>query len=309
MTSELSYEEAVAQATTDQGLDPVIAALRAEFPNVEAEQTGGFVMVATVRCADGGWVGITESDADEFLVVGYLYGEGEDEGNVIADGVSDLWHVADFVRGFVRSHGGPTETSGRCIVCETTVRRSGRDVGESGTHGWIHDFCAEHVSPCFDRDLGEGATNRYGICALCGGPLDKRSETFIRGYSAQASWLSGRSSSEVAAALASREATAERGDYNDGATAATWDHLAGTASGTTYCPHHPDAVQVHCTNPRHDHFGQRDNIANGVSAPAEGVDTDQLHCNDCGLPSHYDSGDENYHHDDPQAPACFLIRN
>jgi hypothetical protein len=54
----------------------------------------------------------------------------------------------------------------------------------------------------------------------------------------------------------------------------------------TYC--RPDA----CVNPdRHDHFGE---------------DGEPMLCAHCGLPTHYDSGSEWYHHDDPDEGPCFL---
>lgn len=74
-----------------------------------------------------------------------------------------------------------------------------------------------------------------------------------------------------------------------------------------FCAEHASAckgVGVACTNVRHDHGGMVEEAANG-GGPVP--DSDQLHCADCGLPSHYDSGDEQYHHDDPKAPGCFLI--
>lgn len=52
-----------------------------------------------------------------------------------------------------------------------------------------------------------------------------------------------------------------------------------------------------CGNPQHDHE-ERSEIT--------GRDVDKR-CADCGHPCHYDYGDEQYHHDDPETPACFLI--
>jgi hypothetical protein len=49
----VSYEDAVRKATTDQGLDPVIAALTAADIDHAVEQTGGFTMVVTVKAPDG----------------------------------------------------------------------------------------------------------------------------------------------------------------------------------------------------------------------------------------------------------------
>lgn len=59
-----------------------------------------------------------------------------------------------------------------------------------------------------------------------------------------------------------------------------------------------------CTNPAHDHFGQIEHAENfGEPVPAD----DRLRCGDCGLELHYDRGVEDYRHDDPAAPACFLV--
>lgn len=68
-----------------------------------------------------------------------------------------------------------------------------------------------------------------------------------------------------------------------------------------------------CANPRHDHFGQLDADANGGGNDADynaplGRCPDALICGDCKRPMHYDRDLENYRHDDPSAPACFLIR-
>jgi hypothetical protein len=59
-----------------------------------------------------------------------------------------------------------------------------------------------------------------------------------------------------------------------------------------------------CTRRLHDHRGQVEAAQNGT-----GTDTgaDWLVCGDCDLPMHYDYGDEQYHHDDPTAPACHMI--
>jgi hypothetical protein len=55
---------------------------------------------------------------------------------------------------------------------------------------------------------------------------------------------------------------------------------------------------LNCTNPKHDHYAG-DELD---SSTPEG----QKLCNDCGYPTHYDEGDHNYHHDDPDV-SCFLI--
>ncbi len=54
-----------------------------------------------------------------------------------------------------------------------------------------------------------------------------------------------------------------------------------------------------CVNPQHDH-----------TEPADPDDTNArlvpMRCHHCTLPSHYDYGIEDYRHDDPDAPGCFL---
>lgn len=124
------YDKVCADAATRQQLDPVIAVLRDEFPNVFADQTGGFVMVARVTAADGAWIGITwtnesryqqgdRSDpAPLYYVVGYE--SRDDDGTDIADRVV-LRHIADFVRGFVRAHGGLPAAEGAVVVDKTAV--------------------------------------------------------------------------------------------------------------------------------------------------------------------------------------------
>lgn len=56
-----------------------------------------------------------------------------------------------------------------------------------------------------------------------------------------------------------------------------------------------------CTNPQHDHTTTVDRDGLTVDAPIP------MTCNDCCLPTHYDETIEAYRHDDPDAPACFLI--
>ncbi len=51
------------------------------------------------------------------------------------------------------------------------------------------------------------------------------SERYRQGYADQAAWLQGKPEAEARHALASRLATQESGDYNDGATQATRDYL------------------------------------------------------------------------------------
>jgi hypothetical protein len=57
----VNYHEACKQATTDQGLDPVVDFLsRADLP-VTVDQTGGFCMVAAVYSKDRShWVWVTD---------------------------------------------------------------------------------------------------------------------------------------------------------------------------------------------------------------------------------------------------------
>lgn len=164
--NELSYAEAVAQATTDQGLDPIIEALKAEFPNVTADQTGGFVMVVRVSAADGGWVGIVSAEdatgSDGFYLVGYL--NAEDEGNVIADGVP-LEHVADYVRGFVRSHGG--------------LRQPGISAAELAEL-WRSYLPFPPTPTTFSQDLVDLAAKRFGVTLDNTGRDNLASEVFDR---------------------------------------------------------------------------------------------------------------------------------
>lgn len=49
----MNYDDACRKATTDQGLDPVLAALRAADIDHGLEQTGGFTMVVTVLAPNG----------------------------------------------------------------------------------------------------------------------------------------------------------------------------------------------------------------------------------------------------------------
>jgi hypothetical protein len=68
----------------------------------------------------------------------------------------------------------------------------------------------------------------------------------------------------------------------------------------------PDPVHTPCTapglaceNPAHDHF---------TNDPDDNrtADGGRL-CNDCGAPCHWDDDVEDYYHDDPATPSCFLI--
>ena len=89
------------EATTAQGLDPVVEVLTAAGHKVVVEQTGGFTMVATVYGEDGEYVAITcEGDETgmvedarpgaEYLV--YVYdGSVDDEGTAITFDNGGLW--------------------------------------------------------------------------------------------------------------------------------------------------------------------------------------------------------------------------
>jgi hypothetical protein len=55
---------------------------------------------------------------------------------------------------------------------------------------------------------------------------------------------------------------------------------------------------LYCGNPNHDHEGY-DLNGNPTGLP--------MRCADCGAPAHYDYGIEDYQHDNPAAPPCFLI--
>jgi hypothetical protein len=75
-----AYDAACKQATTSQGLDPVVARLEAERLVVDVEQTGGFTMVATVK-VPAGTVGITaDSDDDRPYLVAFYPGQDWDQG-------------------------------------------------------------------------------------------------------------------------------------------------------------------------------------------------------------------------------------
>lgn len=121
------YPTACRIAATDQGLDPVREHLDREFGEgtVTIEQTGGFCMVAYVYSADRKRaIGITDDGQKghvHYLLVAYDFGRDEmDDGTIIARDVSDLEHVADFVRGFIRVNGnadGLLDRLARCSDC------------------------------------------------------------------------------------------------------------------------------------------------------------------------------------------------
>ncbi len=56
----MDYDAACKQATTNQGLDPVIAKLEAARIIHGLEQTGGFCMVVTVPIGERGTLAITD---------------------------------------------------------------------------------------------------------------------------------------------------------------------------------------------------------------------------------------------------------
>ncbi|MGI5214836.1 hypothetical protein [Plantactinospora sp. CA-290183] len=66
--------------------------------------------------------------------------------------------------------------------------------------------------------------------------------------------------------------------------------------GRTFCTYR------RCAFNAHDH-------TTTVSPNGQHLDSDvPLHCGGCGQPAHYDARLEDYRHDDPAVPDCFLIR-
>ena len=84
----MDYAEACKEATTFQGLDPVIAALAKEGVDVVVEQTGGFTMVATVYLTDdhSARLGITEERDSRYLLCAYP--EPDSDGEIVYDDLS-----------------------------------------------------------------------------------------------------------------------------------------------------------------------------------------------------------------------------
>jgi len=75
-----AYSEACKQATTNQGLDPVVERLTAEKIVHVVEQTGGFTMVLTTR-VEGGVFGVTaDSDDPKPYLVCFYAGDDWDQG-------------------------------------------------------------------------------------------------------------------------------------------------------------------------------------------------------------------------------------
>lgn len=108
MSNKLTYNEACEKAATDQGLDPIVEALRSEGFDPIVEQTGGFTMVVYVYANEEHtrWFGITSGETwnggSGWLVCAYL--GLEDEGTILAENASTE-HVGDFLRGFLRVNG------------------------------------------------------------------------------------------------------------------------------------------------------------------------------------------------------------
>jgi hypothetical protein len=76
--------------------------------------------------------------------------------------------------------------------------------------------------------------------------------------------------------------------------------VPGTTIVVDYVPNMLDTCSA-CTNPEHDHTTNIDR---------HGMETDEpirLLCAHDDRPAHYDYTVEMYAHDDPAAPACFLI--
>lgn len=123
-TDPTGYLAACQAATTAQGLDPVVAALkRAGYP-VDVEQTGGFTMVAVVPAADPahGVVAITDDgtpDAPRYMVgvyAGDTWETGNGEDNVptrFADDVEGMVSDVHAARTFLADVAGHALTDGR----------------------------------------------------------------------------------------------------------------------------------------------------------------------------------------------------
>lgn len=69
-----NYENAVKAATTQQGYDPVIAALRAFHIPHTVEQTGGFTMCVVIPAANGGVYAVSSEAHDDVLWLCYYPG-------------------------------------------------------------------------------------------------------------------------------------------------------------------------------------------------------------------------------------------
>ncbi|MEV0810949.1 hypothetical protein [Micromonospora sp. NPDC050200] len=67
------------------------------------------------------------------------------------------------------------------------------------------------------------------------------------------------------------------------------------APGRTFCTHEA------CTFATHDHTTTQSPDGEDLHTAAP------MRCRHCGQPAHYDSRLDDYRHDDPAAPDCFLI--
>ena len=108
MQRSYDYDGACERATTDQGLDPVVARMKADHMPIAVDQTGGFTMVARVQVHEGRgapWIGITEEDsgdgidAPRYLVCMYA-NEDDYEGTIITC-EADIDELAVLVADFV----------------------------------------------------------------------------------------------------------------------------------------------------------------------------------------------------------------
>lgn len=97
----IDYGAACRKAATDQGLDPVVTALRHSCVRVSVEQMGGFCMVAIVeRDADDAELWIT-MESDGYLIVSYPHGgDAPDEWNDLAES-ANVREVVRLAKAFV----------------------------------------------------------------------------------------------------------------------------------------------------------------------------------------------------------------
>lgn len=80
------YEAACKRATTDQGLDPVLAVLAEAGITAQSEQTGGFTMVVMVHAPDGAYLGITASESSPGRYTVCLY-QTDNDGALLSESV------------------------------------------------------------------------------------------------------------------------------------------------------------------------------------------------------------------------------
>jgi hypothetical protein len=94
----MNYEAACKQATTDQGLDPILAVFTDEGLPIALEQTGGFTMVAYTylngRDMTAGAFGMT-FESGEYMLCSYR--DEEDEGAIVTTH-ADPRQIARMVR-------------------------------------------------------------------------------------------------------------------------------------------------------------------------------------------------------------------